>query len=58
MDLMKKSPTGMGLEIMRYRTDMIGAKFEIEPSAPRGTIVRVTGERPVVAAALAPAHVT
>lgn len=30
---------GMGLRIMRYRVDMIGAKLEIGPRAPRGTRV-------------------
>ena len=37
--------SGMGLRIMRYRADMIGAKFEIDSNMPRGTIVRVTGEQ-------------
>jgi signal transduction histidine kinase len=36
--------TGMGLKIMKYRAGMIGAKFEIAPNEPRGTVVRVTGE--------------
>ena len=38
--------TGMGLRIMRYRADMIGAKFEIDANKPRGTVVRVTSEQP------------
>ena len=38
--------TGMGLKIMKYRAGMIGAKFEIVPNEPRGTVVRVTGEQP------------
>jgi PAS domain S-box-containing protein len=38
--------TGMGLKIMRYRAGMIGARFEIGPNAPRGTVVRVRGELP------------
>jgi PAS domain S-box-containing protein len=38
--------TGMGLKIMKYRADMIGAKFEIEANLPHGTIVQVTGDRP------------
>ena len=42
--------TGMGLKIMKYRAGMIGAKFEIAPNAPRGTVVRVTGEQPLTAA--------
>jgi nitrate/nitrite-specific signal transduction histidine kinase len=33
----------MGLKIMKYRADMIGARFEIESNAPRGAMVRVTG---------------
>jgi PAS domain S-box-containing protein len=53
-----KSATGMGLKIMRYRAGMIGAKFEIGPNIPHGTVVRVTGDQPVTAGALHPAHVT
>jgi PAS domain S-box-containing protein len=41
--------TGMGLKIMTYRAGMIGAKFEIAPNEPRGTVVRVTGEQPLTA---------
>ena len=41
--------SGMGLKIMKYRADMIGAKFEISPNEPRGTVVRVTGEQPLTA---------
>jgi PAS domain S-box-containing protein len=41
---------GMGLKIMKYRAGMIGAKFEIAPSEPRGTVVRVIGEQPLTAA--------
>jgi signal transduction histidine kinase len=52
------SATGMGLKIMRYRAGMIGAKFEIGPNIPHGTVVRVTGDQPVTAGALHPAHVT
>jgi signal transduction histidine kinase len=52
----KKTGTGMGLKIMRYRADMIGAEFRIEPNMPQGTIVRVTGEQRVVAAAMNSAH--
>jgi PAS domain S-box-containing protein len=36
--------TGMGLKIMKYRADMIGAKFEIYANEPQGTIVQVIGE--------------
>ena len=42
--------TGMGLKIMKYRAGMIGAKFEISPHEPRGTVVRVLGEQPLKAA--------
>ena len=45
-----------GLKIMRYRAGMIGAKFEIGPNVPQGTVVRVTGEQPAVAGALHSAH--
>ena len=41
---------GMGLKIMKYRADMIGAKFEIAPHVPCGTVVRITGEQPWTAA--------
>jgi two-component system, LuxR family, sensor kinase FixL len=37
------SGSGMGLKIMKYRADMIGAKFEIAANQPRGTAVTVTG---------------
>jgi PAS domain S-box-containing protein len=33
-------PEGMGLRIMHYRADMIGAQLEILPCQPRGTSVR------------------
>jgi PAS domain S-box-containing protein len=39
-----KPGTGMGLKIMRYRAGMIGAKFDIGPNMPRGTVVRVSAE--------------
>jgi len=42
--------TGMGLKIMKYRAGMIGARFEIASSEPRGTVVSVTGEQPLTAA--------
>jgi signal transduction histidine kinase len=48
---MPMSPySGMGLKIMQYRAGIIGAKFEIAPNVPRGTVVRVTGEQPLTAA--------
>ncbi|HTD73449.1 MAG TPA: PAS domain S-box protein [Steroidobacteraceae bacterium] len=37
------SPSGMGLKIMKYRADMIGAKFEIASNKPQGATVTVTG---------------
>jgi PAS domain S-box-containing protein len=40
------SAAGMGLKIMNYRADMIGAKFEIGAKQPRGTAVSVTGSGP------------
>jgi PAS domain S-box-containing protein len=36
---------GMGLKIMKYRAGMIGARFEISLNEPRGTVVRVMGEK-------------
>lgn len=46
----KSSYTGMGLNIMKYRAGMVGARFEIAPREPRGTVVRVIGERALTAA--------
>ncbi len=40
-----RSGSGMGLKIMKYRAAMIGAKIEIVPNHPHGTVVGVTGER-------------
>ena len=37
------SAPGMGLKIMKYRADMIGAKFEITANKPRGAVVTVIG---------------
>jgi PAS domain S-box-containing protein len=37
------SPSGMGLKIMKYRADMIGAKFDIASNEPQGAMVTVTG---------------
>jgi PAS domain S-box-containing protein len=34
---------GMGLKIMKYRSDMIGAQFNIEANNPHGTVVTVAG---------------
>jgi PAS domain S-box-containing protein len=48
--------SGMGLKIMKYRAGMIGAKLEIAPNYPHGTVVRVTGQQPMVTGALQSAH--
>ena len=40
-----RSGSGMGLKIMKYRAAMIGAKIEIGPNHPHGTVVGVSGER-------------
>ncbi len=48
--------SGMGLNIMKYRAGMIGAKFEIVPRRPRGTVVRVIGEQTLKAALSRPTH--
>jgi PAS domain S-box-containing protein len=37
------SPSGMGLKIMKYRADMIGAKFEISSNEPQGATVTIIG---------------
>jgi len=49
--------TGMGLNIMKYRAGMIGAKFEIVSGRPRGTVVRVTREQSLTAAPSRPAAI-
>jgi signal transduction histidine kinase len=51
-----RSGSGMGLKIMKYRASMIGARFEIAPNYPRGTVVRVAGERSTVMTTLQSAH--
>ena len=48
--------SGMGLNIMKYRAGMIGAKFEIVPRKPRGTLVRVIGEQTLKAVLSQPTH--
>jgi PAS domain S-box-containing protein len=37
------SSAGMGLKIMKYRADTIGAQFNIDANNPRGTVVTVAG---------------
>jgi PAS domain S-box-containing protein len=53
-----KPVAGMGLKIMRYRAGMIGAKIEIGPNDPNGTMVRVTGELSSRSGALQFGHAT
>ncbi|MGC1522422.1 MAG: PAS domain-containing protein [Steroidobacteraceae bacterium] len=48
--------SGMGMNIMKYRAGIIGAKFEIVPRKPRGTVVRVIGEQTLKAALTRPTH--
>jgi PAS domain S-box-containing protein len=55
---MDRAVSGMGLKIMKYRASMIGAKFEIAPNRPRGTVIRVTGEQPLSTIALQSSHAT
>jgi PAS domain S-box-containing protein len=52
----KRSASGMGLKIMKYRASRIGATFEIVTNHPHGTVVRVTGQRTAAAHALESAH--
>jgi signal transduction histidine kinase len=37
------SAAGMGLKIMKYRADMIGARFDITANQPHGAIIAVAG---------------
>ena len=53
---LRKAVPGMGLKTMRYRAGMIGAKIEIGPHKPRGTVVSVTGEQPPRADAIQWSH--
>ncbi len=48
--------TGMGLKIMKYRADMIGAGFEVSRNRPRGTTVRVSGDRSMCVSTLPLSH--
>ena len=50
------SATGMGLKIMKYRASMIGAKLEIVPNQPQGTVVLVTCDQPVMMSTLQSVH--
>lgn len=38
--------TGLGMKIMAYRANIIGATIEVAANTPRGTIVSVIGEQP------------
>jgi len=51
-----RSASGMGLKIMKYRASMIGARFEILPNRPCGTVVRVSGDQPLLFSGLQSAH--
>ena len=53
-----ETASGMGQKIMRYRASMIGASFEIVPNRPHGTVVRVSGDCPMVMSTLQSDHVT
>jgi PAS domain S-box-containing protein len=57
IDRTQASAAGMGLKIMRYRAGMIGARLDIVPALPRGTVVRVSAEQPLLTGALDSAHV-
>jgi signal transduction histidine kinase len=37
------SAAGMGLKIMKYRADMIGARFDITANQPHGAVIAVAG---------------
>jgi PAS domain S-box-containing protein len=52
IDRMQASTGGMGLKIMRYRAGMIGAQLDIVRALPRGTVVRVSGEQPMLTGAV------
>lgn len=41
-----RSGGGMGLKLMAYRAGIIGAKLDIVPADPGGTMIRVTGGQP------------
>lgn len=58
LDAPSETTPGMGLKIMKYRASMIGARFEIVPNRPQGTVVRVSGERPMVTSTLQSDHAT
>ncbi|MGB8169678.1 MAG: PAS domain-containing sensor histidine kinase [Chthoniobacteraceae bacterium] len=48
----REGPDGMGLRIMRYRANSIGARFNISPRVPRGTIVSCSVPLAIAAGAL------
>jgi PAS domain S-box-containing protein len=45
LGMSRRAAPGMGLKIMKYRASMIGAKCEIGPNQPHGTVIRITGEQ-------------
>ncbi len=51
-----RSGLGMGLKIMSYRASMIGAKFELVPNHPHGTVVRVSGDQSMAMGAVGSVH--
>lgn len=46
MDSSPGSGDGLGLKLMAYRAGMIGARLEVLPNEPKGTVIRVCGEQP------------
>lgn len=42
-----KTSKGIGLKIMKYRANIIGASFEIGPNSPHGTIVKCGWKAPI-----------
>jgi PAS domain S-box-containing protein len=51
-----KDGSGMGLKIMKYRANMIGATFEIRPNHPHGTVIGVIGQHAPVTGKLESAY--
>lgn len=46
---LKKLTPGMGIIVMRYRAGVVGAKLDIQRSAPRGTVVKLEWTLPASA---------
>ncbi len=51
-----KDGSGMGLKIMKYRANIIGATFEIRPNHPHGTVICVIGQQAPVTGNLESAY--